>query len=396
MSFQIGNFSLSQNKIVRSKVHWKTAKVSMWLMAIGINLYAVHAAASSSPLNYESSGSVLLSDQFAPSAHSVSLEGSPLDVERERLYSIDFESTITRDAHTWFMWLEYSRNPSEGGVSSWFGNTNEDAATTEDGRGTSRTQLSSLYWQYTLPNSEQQVLLGLAEVSMLVDTNDVANDEVGQFMTAGFVNNPSIDFPDYAPALRYQGVISDETWRWRLLLSSAKGLAGNQGNYAETFSQIDGSDGVFTTLEGQRQLANNTALTFGSWHNSDTKRHGVYSAFHKEIGDIQLHSRLGHSRSYQHAQDDEALDKTHFASLSGQYTHQAFTLAAGASFIGNKSSGGQTAVTRMVECYVKYDWSENLHTTVAAQWHDGVVNSDEPGVIANWQNVMTLRTVLHW
>ncbi|OCQ19089.1 hypothetical protein A7985_21830 [Pseudoalteromonas luteoviolacea] len=361
-----------------------------------MNINAGHATSSTGQFKYESSGSVLVSDQFVPSANSITSQEGRLDVERERLYSIDFESTMTNAQYTWFMWLEYSRNPSEGGVSSWLGNTNEDAATTEDGRGSSRAQISALYWQYALPNNAQQVLLGLAEVSMLVDTNEVANDEVGQFMAAGFVNNPSIDFPDYAPAVRYQGETSDEQWRWRILLSTARGLADNQGNYTDTLNQIDGGDGVFTTLEGQRQLAGNVTVTLGSWHNSDTKRHGVYSALYKEMGSAQLHSRLGHSRSYRLTEDNQASEQTHFASLSGQYTRQAYTFAAGASFIGNESSDGLSAITRMIECYVKYDWSENLHTTVAAQWHDGVVNSDEPDVIANWQNVMTLRTVLHW
>ncbi|TQF72440.1 hypothetical protein [Pseudoalteromonas luteoviolacea] len=377
----------------------KNVRLSTWLMILGFAMNgAVYAEAQSNTLSHEFSGSVLFSDQFMPNGQRTEAAYSD-EVVREKLYSVDLESTVRKGSNSVFMWLEYSRNPLDNGISSLFANTNEDAGTTEDGAGTSRLQVSSLYWQYALPDNMSSVLLGLAEVSMLVDTNDVANDEVGQFMAAGFVNNPGIDFPDYAPAIRYQGMSADEKWQWRALLSTAKGLADNGGNYTDTLSQIDGGEGIFSALEGQRQLANMTTLTLGSWHNSDTKRHGVYSAIYKQLGNLQLHSRLSHSRSYKSIviEEDTPPSQTQFASLVAEYKYQAFTFASGMSYLSHEWTDGSSVNTRMAECYVQYNWTKHLHMTFATQWHDGVINDDiKQPISANWQNVMSLRTVLYW
>ncbi|MCF2859249.1 hypothetical protein L1286_17330 [Pseudoalteromonas sp. SMS1] len=374
-------------------------RLSAWLMMLGLVMSrGSYADTPHSKVSHEFSGSMLLSEQFLLHGQRTDTAQTE-EVERERLYSIDLESTLHKGANSLFVWLEYSRNPLDNGLSSLFANTNEDAGTTEDGAGTSRIQISSLYWQYALSDKTQAVLLGLAEVSMLVDTNEVANDEVGQFMAAGFVNNPGIDFPDYAPAFRYQGISADETWRWRALLSTAKGLADNQGNYSDTLSQVDGGEGIFAALEGQRQFAKTTTLTLGSWHNSDTKRHGVYSAIYTQLGNAQLHGRMSHSRSYKSMAIEEGAPpiRTQFASLVAQYPYQAFTFASGMSYLEHTLLNGDVTETRMVECYVQYDWSPHLHTTIATQWHDGVINDDTMApVTANWQNVVSLRTVLHW
>lgn len=349
----------------------------------------------------EFEGSALLSEQLLPTQKFVSEGSENIDVDSETLYSIDLETTIHQDQHSVFIWLEHNRNQPADGVSAWLENTNEDAGTTLDGDDTSRTQLSSLYWRYRFAEQQSEVMVGLAEVSMLLDTNEIANDEVGQFLAAGFVNNPSIDFPDYAPAIRYQGTIPKGDWQWRALLSNAKGLADNQGNYADTFAQIDGSEGVFIALEGQKKLANDTLLTLGSWHNSDTKRYGTYGAWYTQRGAFKLHGRLSQSVSYEHTEDNFDSDKSHFASAVAQYQYQDFVFASGLSYLSNQSRDNDSTITRMAECYVQYHWSENLHTTLSHQWHDGVVNTESPleaapQLVANWQEVVTLRMVVHW
>jgi len=107
-------------------------------------------------------------------------------------YSIDFEvnADIAKTGHA-YMLVEAGNGLGPDPYYSVFGTLNEDAI------GSQPLEVSELWYQQEILNGMFKFKIGKVDLTDNFDTNNVADDEETQFLAGIFVNNPTIEFPDY-------------------------------------------------------------------------------------------------------------------------------------------------------------------------------------------------------
>ena len=307
-----------------------------------------------------------------------SLQGAnKAGTDSEALYSLDLELEHHFSSFGVFLWLEHSSDPKVNGVSAHFEGANSDAGTTsgkvKGGRVTGRSQLSSLYLfgdVDTLGEPGWQV--GLMEVSTLIDSSQVANDEVSQFLSASLVNNQTIAFPDYALTGRLQDLTAFEHLGYRLVLGSAAGLAENEGNYAELWSFEFSDKGVFAAAELVHSGHSHQA-GLGYWKNSadDVQAYGVYLSldYLGALGDINV--RYGQASSQLDLkQHPDAAWPSQFLSLSFETKVITGVLNPGVLGYGmsfTRFDGAHQDINREWEIYYRLPLYKNIYLTPSIQ-----------------------------
>ncbi|WDE04364.1 hypothetical protein SG34_023970 [Thalassomonas viridans] len=298
-------------------------------------------------------------------------------VSSEALYSLDLELEHHFDDFGLFLWLEHSSDPKVNGVSVNFENANSDAGTTSgkvrDGRTTGRSQFSAFYlFGDADALGEPGWQLGLMEVSTLIDSSQVANDETSQFLSAGLVNNGTIAFPDYALSGRLQNLNAFDNLGYRLVLSSAAGIAENDGNYADLFSLKPGSKGVFAAAELVHSGYSHQA-GLGYWKNSadDVQAYGVYLSldYLSAYGDINM--RYGQASSLlDSALEPDAAWPSQFFSLSFETKINTGALNPGVLGYGmsfTRFDGAHQDINREWEVYYRLPLYKNIYLTPSIQ-----------------------------
>ncbi|WDE10832.1 hypothetical protein [Thalassomonas haliotis] len=302
-------------------------------------------------------------------------------VSSEALYSLDFELEQHFDSFGLFLWLEHSSDPKVNGVSVNFENANSDAGTTSGKvKGdivSGRSQVSALYLfgdQDALGEPGWQ--LGLMEVSTLIDSSEVANDETSQFLSAGLVNNSTIAFPDYALSGRLQKLTAFDhlghRLGYRLVLGSAAGIAENGGNYADLLAIKPGSKGVFAAAELVHSGHSHQA-GLGYWKNSadDVQAYGVYLSldYLGPYGDINV--RYGQASSLLDArQYPDAAWPSQFVSLSFETKVKTGVLNPGVLGYGmsfTRFDGARQEISREWEVYYRLPLYKNIYLTPSMQ-----------------------------
>jgi len=107
-------------------------------------------------------------------------------------YSIDFEvnADIAKTGHA-YMLVEAGNGEGPDQYYNVFGTLNEDAI------GSQSLQVSELWYQQDILDGMFKFKIGKVDLTDNFDTNNVADDEETQFLAGIFVNNPTIEFPDY-------------------------------------------------------------------------------------------------------------------------------------------------------------------------------------------------------
>lgn len=201
--------------------------------------------------------------------------------------------------------IEANSTPREKGMASIISQSNADAGTalSQDNHG--RLQVSEFF--LTKPFSNASLFhIGLVDSTAFFDTGQIANDENTQFIASDFVNNPVIDFPDYALA----GIIEhrfSKTNLTRLMISSTNGLADNPSrDYSSLFEVDDDKKGIFSILESKWQR-NREFVEIGAWlHNgahqalddankTNLKNYGAYLTAGTGFGEQAFEVRTGYA-----------------------------------------------------------------------------------------------------
>ena len=151
-------------------------------------------------------------------------------IRREVVGSADLFLDLHLGPATVHVYVEAGSSPSRGGVSQLLGEANTDAGTALDARRRGRLQISEA--KLLLPLGKRATLTGgLLDATGYLDVSRIANDENLFFLGVPFVNNPTIEFPDYAlgvvlerPAAPSGGLGLSG------LLTSSYGLADNPGS----------------------------------------------------------------------------------------------------------------------------------------------------------------------
>lgn len=299
------------------------------------------------------------------------------DVKSEALYSIDLEVEHYFDDMGLFLWLEHSSEPEKNGVSTNVEDANSDAGTTSR-----RSQFSSFYLFGDIDKQgEYGWQLGLAEISTLIDNSDFANNEVTQFLSAGLVNNKTIVFPDYALSGRVQDLAAFKHFGYRFVLSSAAGMAENEGNYADLFSLDLGHKGIFGAIELVSDSDKHKA-NLGYWKNTadDVQGYGVYLSLDYFTNSGAINMRYGQADSLRSQaiptgrENNSSIEGVsisedpwakQFFSLTFSTQVNSGTLAYGYSF--TRSNTLSKAISQEWEIYYRLPIYQDIYVTPAIQ-----------------------------
>lgn len=168
--------------------------------------------------------------------------------------------------------------------------------------------VSELFTNIKLSN-EHNVMLGIMDGTGWLDTSIITNDDTRNFITPDFVNNLTIDFPDYAPAIGLLSQLKIGVSN-TLYFSTARELDISQAKVHEYHEQVgvEGEDtddrGLFAANE-TAWVIDNGLIAIGAWLRSgdyvnltneqDNKlnNYGVYSVVNRTYGDVTFETRLG-------------------------------------------------------------------------------------------------------
>jgi|GEM_PF-5798022 len=299
--------------------------------------------------------------------HQATLHNQSID---ETQFSIDVEFDYATANKGWFVWFEYSSTPDELGIANLFDGSNSDVGTTMSANGSGRVQLSSIYFYNETEGAPMHWLVGVNEITDLLDTSSVAHDEVEQFLSGTLLNNPTIAFPDYtlSAKISFQDIAHNR--ELVLLLANSEGLADKNGNYARAWLPFKSDFGVFAAAEWIQHLTSAT-VSNGFWVNTNTQSRGWYISADLNLKQATLNVRAGiadtqrSTKPFAELTQDDAQDKT-FLGLAVKYPLPHGTFAAGWTLT-------QTDITtqpnkQIAEVYYRHAYSESIHITPSLQW----------------------------
>jgi len=129
---------------------------------------------------------------FDPVTTNYTLQSEKMYDRNYATYSIDFEvnADIAKTGHA-YMLVEAGNGLGPDQYYNVFGTLNEDAI------GNQGLEVSELWYQQNILGGMFKFKIGKVDLTDNFDTNNVADDEETQFLAGIFVNNPTIEFPDY-------------------------------------------------------------------------------------------------------------------------------------------------------------------------------------------------------
>ncbi|MDQ6961842.1 MAG: carbohydrate porin [Mariprofundaceae bacterium] len=224
--------------------------------------------------------------------------------------------------------------------------SNMDAGTALNKKGKGRVQISELFYSYNFADDDAGPTLsaGVILLQGFADETEISNAEQTHFIAAPLVNNSSIPFPDYTPAIVLSS--DDKDVAWRVMVANAYGLADNANmDYADLFKFSNGagtpSKGLFSLAQMRLSLDDDTSIAIGAWVSTkELARHtgagtkqgavGSYINVDSVITESILWSgRLGYTSS------KETMEVVSFASVAFNYQYNdEFTVGLGTAYHG--------------------------------------------------------------
>lgn len=293
-------------------------------------------------------------------------------VESEVTASVDLYVDLTYGPGTLRLYIEGNTTPREQGVSTLVPESNADAGSALNRDGKGRLQVSEIKYAFSLPG-ERTLGAGLLDVTAYLDTTRINNDENMQFLGTSFLNNPAIEFPDYALGAVYHQEPTHRGPAVSVVLTGSEGLGDNpNASYEELFELSSDGKGAFLGVEaGWQTQAQRYRL--GAWIDTadhqpldgspgDDEGYGLYTTVGGKRGRHAGNVRLG-------AANDAVSPIAAFGSITYQaaWTRRALGLGVARTW----SSGDLPAAapySTHVEAYLRNELAKNVFLTPSAQY----------------------------
>ncbi len=273
-----------------------------------------------------------------------------------------------------FLWayVELNTSPRLSGISSVIREANTDAGTALNRRGQGRFQVSELNYRFEFRESETLVL-GLLDATGYLDTSRIANDENLHFLGISFVNNPTIEFPDYALGVVAQRDGGGAVPRVTVLLTSSRGLADNPGlSYGELIRVSRPGKGTFGAV-ALRWPGDRWRGGVGVWANTGThervegagtvgSNRGIYGVLGRSWEAHTLNLRWGFA-------DPDAYPAANFIGVTYLGTVGRAAAGLGLARIGASDQlGGDRDDTVHAEAFFRVEVPGGLYLTPSLQY----------------------------
>lgn len=304
-------------------------------------------------------------------------------VDDEATASIDLFFTTIIGPGELFVFAEGNTSLKNNGLANRIPEANADAGTALDNNGDGRLQISEL--RYALPVGENTQLIGglldptafldaSGPATSLISFTGVANEETTQFMGASFVNNPTIEFPDYTLGLELDHNPENGAPGVHLLIAGSNGLADNADrSYSDLFDVGDNGKGVFAAAELYWHPKNKMFIRAGAWTNTrdhaelsansqSAKNFGFYGLLDGALGDGAFNIRVGWA-------DPDVSPAETFVALAAEHPLVPANIGLGIARIGASDRlGSGTDNSIQAEAYARFAINQYLHISPDIQY----------------------------
>ena len=304
-------------------------------------------------------------------------------VDDEFLLSFDLVTTIPSGPGEWIVYVEGSTTPPDDGVSSVLVEANADAGSALDRDAKGRLQVSAL--NFSLPLGRDSITIGLLDPTGFLDASEIANDETSQFIATDFVNNPTIEFPDYTLGGAYHHEHRGDSLipGYTLVLTGSHGLADNpERSYAELVDLHEAGKGAFAAAELYWELPD-AILRIGFWGRDDDHEklhgdtgtegnYGLYGVADITLGGASCNLRWGLANGAVSAAAD-------FLALAVEYPLLGQTLGVGLSRSGASADLDDGRDAYHAEVYLGIKLTTVLRLTPSIQYlkNSGLTSPDD-------------------
>jgi len=268
---------------------------------------------------------------------------------------------------------------------------NFDAGTAATPAGKGRIQLSEVSFGFDVGALNTNI--GVMDLTAFADATATANDEGVQFLAGSLVNNPSIAFPGYTPAIVFN-YGEEDALQLTALTANAYGLGDNpRGNYSQLFkfgnTPTGERKGLFSLVELRLPISQDGALlTMGGWHSSmeatrydatgnDRSTVGGYANLDGAVGDLAWSARVG----FNNGKTDITGGVNSFASLSTEYAiTEQHAFGAGVAHSGllndykTSLAPNTGANTTVAEIYYRWQITDEIAISPDIQYHHNANN----------------------
>ncbi|MGD8547131.1 MAG: hypothetical protein PVJ10_04110, partial [Thiohalophilus sp.] len=292
-------------------------------------------------------------------------------LENEALASLDLLAHRNLGKGQLTLYVEAVTTPQVDGIADNIWEVNGDAGTALDAWDKGRFQVSELH--FTCVRTESCFSAGLLDPSAFADISNVANDETTQFLNQGFINNPTIRFPDYSLGFVWHQDYQPGQPGYTLLLASSHGLADNPNrSYSELFDVTENGKGLFSLVETYA-LFQKIHLRAGIWHSSadypqldnpaiETHNYGLYTTLDYYTGKTSWNLRLG-------AANPRVSPYAYYSSLAVEHPIGDVTtgLAVGHTWLSSRLAEEQQEDRTNLEIYARFTPAERLSLSPSIQ-----------------------------
>lgn len=312
------------------------------------------------------------------------------DITKDLVGSLD----LVIDADLGFGTLHlYGEGASTADISasSLVGGANADAGTAATPAGKGRIQLSEISFGFDVGALNSNI--GVMDLTAFADATATANDEGVQFLADALVNNPTIAFPDYTPAIVFN-YGEEGGLQFTALSGNAYGLGDNpRGNYSQLFkfgnTPTGERKGLFSLAELRLPLSQNgSLLTVGGWLSTmeaarydgagnDKSTLGGYVNIDGAVGDLAWSARFG----FNNGKTDITGGVNSFASLSTEYSiNEQHAFGAGVAHSGllndykTSLAPNSGANSTVAEIYYRWQITDEIAISPDIQYHHNANN----------------------
>ncbi len=297
-------------------------------------------------------------------------------MDDELTASADLFITVPHGSGEWLIYLEASTSPDAGGISAFYPTANADAGSVIDRDGDGGVQLSELNYTFKLPD-DRTLMLGLIDPSAWLDRSRIANDENQHFLNGSFVNNATIEWPDYTLGGVFRWLGSPTRPEIALVVASSDGLADlPERSYQELLDLTADERGVFIGA-GASWLREHTSARLGAWLRTDDHmvggrpsetemNYGAYAVLGWQAGGHAVSARAGLA-------NDRVSVATRFVALAYERQTPWGLLGAGVArtSLSDNLSAGDLADATDVEIFYRIPIAGGAaHITPSIQYLD--------------------------
>lgn len=307
-------------------------------------------------------------------------------IDKDFTASVDLIADADLGFGTLHIYVEGSTKPDIS-ASSLVGGANADAGTATNVVNQGRVQLSEISLATDI--AAINLNLGVIDLTAFADATDTANDEAAQFLADALVNNPSIAFPDYTPAI-VVNYGEEDALQVTAMLSNGYGLGDNATkNYADLFrfgrNAAGQKKGLFALGELRLPEAmTGLKVTAGLWHKSSEfarfdglgNNRNAFGGYLNLDGAIDDHIAWSARLGANNAKTEVTGGVTNFASLAAQYAfNEEHILGIGVAYSGLSNAYKNTllpdtgANTTVVEAYYNWQITEVIAISPDIQYH---------------------------